>query len=77
MAELVPLCGILIDQSCRKVHLILTQRGIQTFTSSTLPLSFFVIKASLKILRFFSLHWLELFHQDLHLQLFSLKNAFF
>ena len=30
-----------MDQSCQKVLLVLTQLGIQTFTSSTLPTSFF------------------------------------
>ena len=35
------LCGILMDQNCLKVLLVLTHLGIHTYTSSNLPISFF------------------------------------
>ena len=38
-----------MDQSIQKVLLVLTQLGIQTFTSSTPPISFFSIKVSILI----------------------------
>ena len=138
-----------MDQSCQKVLSVLTYIGIQTFTSSTLPIAFFpsmcqsrylciwkrlfvskylkkwsvhrnwnpdrpemakvllvqnyleiptrpfwklqlwiLVSGSeftfsyyfrtlaVKDIWFYSLHWLEFFREDLHRQLFSLKNAF-
>ena len=38
-----------MDQSCCNVLLVLTQLGIQTFTSSTLPISFISIKVSISV----------------------------
>ena len=38
-----------MDQICQKVLLVLTQLGIQTFTSSTLALSFLFTKMSIAI----------------------------
>ena len=42
--ETKTICGILMDHSCQKVLLVLAQLGFQTFTSSTLHISFFSIK---------------------------------
>ena len=41
VVKYVPLCGIVMNQSCKKVLLVLTQLGFQTFNTSTLPNSFF------------------------------------
>ena len=49
IVDFVPLCEILMDQSCQKVLLVMVQLGIQTFTSSTLPVSFLSIKVSISI----------------------------
>ena len=35
-----------MDQNCQKVLLVITHLGIQTYTSSTLPISIFYIKVS-------------------------------
>ena len=47
--ELVPLCGILMDQSFKKVLLFLTHFGVQTYTYSVLPISLFSIEESISI----------------------------
>ena len=70
-----------------KVILIQTNLEIPTFPSrklqlwilvsgSELTLSYYHRTLTLKNLCVYSLHWFEFFHQDLHRQLFSLKNAF-
>ena len=43
---------------------------------SELTLSYYCKTVLLKNLWLCSLHWLEFFHQDLHRQVFSLKNVF-
>ena len=49
IVEFVLLCGFLMEQSWQNVLLVLTQLGIQTFTSSTLPISFLSMKVSILI----------------------------
>ena len=41
IVDFVPLYGTLMNYSCQKVFLVLAHFGIQTFSSSTLPISFF------------------------------------
>ena len=57
-----------MNDSCQKVLLVLTQFGIQTFTSSTLPI--FFIKVSVSVI-FFT--WSKLFVSK-HLKLWSLDR---
>ena len=38
--EFIPVSGILIDQSCQKLLLVVTNLGIQTYTSSNLSFFF-------------------------------------
>ena len=49
IVEFVPPCGIFMDQNCQKVLLVLINLSIQTYISSTLPMSFFSIKLSILI----------------------------
>ena len=46
-------------------------------SGSELMLSYHFMTLTMKIFWFYSLCWLEFFHQDLHPQLFSLENVFF
>ena len=57
-----------MDQSCQRVHLVLAQRGIQTFTSSTLPISFLHQDVSLDAFIFEAFCWfLIILKYDLHI----------
>ena len=41
IVEVVPVCEILIDQKFQKTLLVWTHLGIQTYTSSTVAISFY------------------------------------
>ena len=49
IVDFVPLCEILMDQSCQKVLLVMAELGIQTFSSTTLPVTFLSIKVPISI----------------------------
>ena len=69
-----------MDQSCQKVLLVLTHLGIQTYTSSTLPISF-VLHQSVNLGRFSSeedCSFLDILKSDLYIGIGVLigRNAF-
>ena len=49
VGEIVTSCGILKDQGCQKVLVVLTELGIQTFTSLNLPISFSSIQVPIAV----------------------------
>ena len=62
IVEISPLCGMLMNQNCPKELLVLTHLDIQTYTTSTLHISFsyqgvnlenFIIEADCSFLKFF------------------------